>query len=250
MSIDLGASYERQLQFPTVFNFRDLGRYRGIGGRTVRWRTVFRADGVHRLSAADLAPLGVRTVVDLRTHGELDERGRFEGDQVAFHHLPLIPHTWEQADLLPTNDAAAYLADRYLDMLDVGGDQLVSAMHLLADPAAVPLVFHCAAGKDRTGVVAAFTLGLLGVADDDIATDYALSGLATERVIDWLRTEYPDKLAEIDAQPTAFLESPIEAMRRFLAAVRDRWGSMEACAASLGIDAVLVQGLRTNLLDS
>ena len=248
MSIDVGTDERRHLQFPTLFNFRDIGGYVGAGGRTVRWRTVFRADGVNRLSATDLAPLGVRTVLDLRTHGELDERGRFEAEGVEFRHLPLIPRTWEQDDVVPDTDAAGYLHDRYLDMLEVGGDNLAEALRLVADDSRLPLVFHCAAGKDRTGVVAAFVLSLLGVGDDDVAADYALSSLATSNMLAWLEQEYPDKVPEIRAQPTVFFESPSEAMRRFLASVRARWGSTEACAASLGIRDEVIASLRRNLL--
>jgi protein-tyrosine phosphatase len=248
MSIDSTADSRRHHAFPTLFNFRDIGGYQGADGRTVRWNTVYRADGVHRLAAEDLAPLGVRTVLDLRTHGELDERGRFEAEGVAHHHLPLIPRTW-QDDLLPDDNAADYLSARYLEMLDAGGANLAAALAFVADADRLPLVFHCAAGKDRTGVVAALTLGLLGVADDDIAVDYALSGLATENMIRWLEAEYPDKVAEIRSQPTVYFEAPADAMHRFLGAVRERWGSLEACAVSVGVADEVIAGLRSNLLE-
>ncbi|HEX2383697.1 MAG TPA: tyrosine-protein phosphatase, partial [Acidimicrobiales bacterium] len=87
---------ERHVVFDHVFNFRDLGGYETDDGRTVRWRTVFRADGVHRLTIDDIAPLGMRTVLDLRTPAELDERGRFTHDSVGYHHLPILETTWDR----------------------------------------------------------------------------------------------------------------------------------------------------------
>src|SRR5436190_2005958 len=89
------------------------------------------------------------------------------------------------------------------------------ALHLLAEPGAVPLVFHCAAGKDRTGVVAALTLSLLGVSDDDIATDYSLSRLGMDRMSAWLRDTNPQWAEQMATQPTAFLQSPSDAMHLF-----------------------------------
>ena len=84
-----------------VFNFRDLGGYAAADGRTVRWRTLFRADGLDRLTPADvevLRPYGLRTVVDLRMAHELEEKGRFPVDSypVTFHHLSVMDKTWDR----------------------------------------------------------------------------------------------------------------------------------------------------------
>jgi protein tyrosine/serine phosphatase len=248
MTIDMTRAHERHVPFDSVFNFRDLGGYRTADGQHVQWRRVFRADGVHRLSIADLAPFGIRTVVDLRTLGERDERGHFLHDEIVSHHLPMMERTWEHAGVLPDMDAADYLAARYVDMLETGPAALAGTMRLLADPAAVPLVFHCAAGKDRTGVVAAMLLSVLGVDDDTIATDYALSGTGTARFTEWLRAERPEALADMQAAPTAFMASPIEAMHRFLRLVRDTHGSAEAYLAEIGVGPDVVTKLRQNLL--
>ena len=75
-------------------------------------------------------------------------------------------------------------------------DAVGEVLRLIASPSNAPLAFHCAAGKDRTGVVAALTLSLLGVADRDIADDYALSSQATERWLDWARIHRPEIVDE------------------------------------------------------
>jgi protein tyrosine/serine phosphatase len=248
MTIDMTRAYERHVPFPTVFNFRDLGGYRGSGGRIVRWRRVFRADGVHRLTNDELAPFGIRTVVDLRTLGEREERGHFLHDLVVSHHLPMMDSTWEAAGVLPEDDAAEYLAARYLDMLDSGPSAIAGTFRLLANPASLPLVFHCAAGKDRTGVMAALLLSVLGVADDAIAEDYALSTIATTKFVEWLRAERPEAMAEMDKQPTAFLQAPAGAMRAFLEALRAAHGSPETYLAGIGVGPDVLLEVRRNLL--
>jgi hypothetical protein len=248
----------RHLEFDTIFNFRDLGGYQAAGDRTVRWRTLFRADGLHRLSGDDLArcaELGIRTVLDLRTHIELDDGGRF-GDRagghgpvdIRYHHLPFIRQTWERDDVAFGADPARYLADRYLDMLAEGRDAIGDALRIIADPASVPLAFHCAAGKDRTGVLAALTLSLLGVDDDTVAVDYGLSRLGMDRLKSWVMTERPELANVMVDQPKAWMDAPDDAMRLFLRDLRRSFGSVEAYVGSVGVDAAALRSLRHHLL--
>jgi protein tyrosine/serine phosphatase len=248
MTIDASTEHDRHLPFELAWNFRDLGGYLTADGRTTKWRTVFRADGVHRLTVDDLAPLGIKTVVDLRTPLELEERGRFTHDSVGYHHLPVLQSTWERDSVDISGPPERFLANRYLEMLDSGREAIPRALRLLADPEEVPLVFHCAAGKDRTGVVAALTLSLLGVPDETIVHDYALSTNATEKLIAWLKIEYPDKIAEIESQPTAFMSSPAEAMHLFLSDLREQHGSVEHYAGAVGVEGATIEALRANLL--
>lgn len=241
------AELDRHLPFDVVFNFRDLGGYATADGRSVKWRTVFRADGVHRLSVDDLAPLGVRTVLDLRTHDEL-ERGRFTHDSIGYHHLPMIEKPWNQEEFAGELDAVTFLADRYVDMLDEGRESIARALHIMSDPSALPLVFHCAAGKDRTGVVAAIVLSVLGVEDDDIAADYTLSRLGMGRFREWVIATFPDAADAMSKQPTAFLAAPAEAMHLFLERVRSMFGSVDAYVRGLGVRDDTLDAVRDNLL--
>jgi protein tyrosine/serine phosphatase len=239
---------ERLVAFEQVFNFRDLGGYPTADGFTVRWRTLFRADGVHRLTIDDLAPLGVRTVLDLRTPAELEERGRFTHDSVGYHHLPILESTWDREVLDIEIDPPRFLADRYLEMTAEGGDAISRAVRIIAAPDALPLVFHCAAGKDRTGVVAAIVLDLLGVSDDDIAGDYSLSRLGMDRFRAWIIETYPGAADAMSDQPQAFLDAPVEAMHLFLADFRDRHGSVREYVRSLGVPDDVLEAVRKNLL--
>src|SRR5439155_9395235 len=178
---------DRTLAFSTVFNFRDLGGLVGVHGRAVRHGRLYRSDGLHRLAGDDLtdfAELGIRTVLDLRRPDELEAEGRIvDSPDRTYHHVNFQSEVWPEADLTP-EDMPRFLADRYGEMADaaLNGDVPVGyCLRLIADAQALPLVFHCAAGKDRTGVLAALTLSLLGVDDDDVAFDYARTAEARHR---------------------------------------------------------------------
>lgn len=244
---ELQTEFDRHLPFEAVFNFRDLGGYATAGGRQVRWRTVFRADGIHRLSLEDLASLDVRTVLDLRTHEEL-ERGRCEHDSIGYHHLPILQKAWTELGFEGELEAVTFLADRYVDMLDEGRESIARALHILGEESSLPLVFHCAAGKDRTGVVAAVLLGVLGVSDDDIADDYSLSRLGMARFQEWIIANFPEAADAMSKQPDAFLAAPVEAMHLFLERVRATFGSFDEYVGGLGVDDATLDAVRGNLL--
>lgn len=239
------------MAFQYVFNVRDLGGLPTVDGRSVRRGQVYRADGVHRLQGDDLTAamgLGLRTVIDLRTDEEV-ARGRFPHEQypVAFHHLPVLRRIWSDDDLVAGGSAAEFLRDRYLDMLVHGGDSIARAVELVAEGA--PALFHCAAGKDRTGVVAAVILGLLDVPHDEIAADYHASAAAMASFVDWLTLEFPQALDAMTSQPPEYLEAPADAMYGFLAEVDDHYGSMERLARHLGVTDAAITALRANLLE-
>ena len=112
----------------------------------------------------------------------------------------------------------------------------------------LPLVFHCAAGKDRTGVVAAVVLSVLGVKDDDIADDYSLSRLGMGRFKEWIIATFPDYADSMTQQPDAFLAAPVEAMHLFLERVRDHYRSVDAYVEGLGVSDDTLDAVRQNLL--
>jgi protein-tyrosine phosphatase len=241
----------RALAFEGCVNFRDLGGYRTTDGMTVGWRRLFRADGLHRLSEADrrlLVELGVATVIDLRTVDEAEQRGRFPVAEVPVRYVDL-PLT----DVLPTTEEmpswaeASYVASRYALMVSEGAPALTGAFAALASSGSLPAVFHCSAGKDRTGVLSALILAFLGVPDETIIADYALSGPAMERLLDRLKEEYPDAVEDVMRYAPAVLQVRPETMEQFLASLRDAYGSYDALADALGVaDAVLA--LRTTVL--
>ena len=120
---------------------------------------------------------------------------------------------------------------------------------MLAAEESYPAVFHCAAGKDRTGVLAAIVLGLVGVPDETIATDYGLSRDGMAAMIAWIRTNRPEALDTMREQPRIIMDAPPLAMSGLIDLVRERYGSFEGYAQSIGVTDATIRGLRTQLLD-
>ncbi len=242
----------RSVTFDLVFNVRDLGGLPTADGGTVRRGRLYRGDGVHRLAGADLEKarrLGLRTVIDLRTDGEIGRTSRFPVEQypVDWYHLPIIRRMWSEDDLEATTGAADFLRDRYVAMLGEGAESIARIVELVAD--GPPTLFHCAAGKDRTGVVAAVLLGLLGVSAEEIATDYHATAGAVAAFVDWLTVAHPEEMDSMTSQPPEYLEAPREAMTGFLRQVDERYGSMKGLADHLGVASATVERLRATLLD-
>lgn len=234
--------------FPVLFNFRDVGGHTGLDGRTVRHGKLYRSDSLHRLCDDDLSTvtaLGLRTVIDLRREHEITRQGRVPPfDGLTYHHIHPEHAEWE---LTPHRDGEPldrWLADRYLDLARTGAAGLATALAIIADADAAPAVVHCLAGKDRTGVVCALTLSLLGVADDDIATDYALSTEASARFTRWLRKTHP----EARQLPAPYFASPAAAMTLFLTELRARHGSIERYVTDAGLTPAHIHALREHLL--
>lgn len=238
----------RHIEFANLCNFRDVGGYAAKDGRTVRWQRLYRADSLGWLAGDDLAAfraLRVRTVLDLRHSSEIERGGRVpETEGLSYLNLPVEGRRWDVSAFREEVGVARYLADRYLEVTEDGVGNLRAAVETVAREDSAPVVIHCAAGKDRTGLLTALILSLAGVGEDDIVADYALTGLATERFIaDW-RKRHPE-----DPIWPGFGLAPAEAMRLFLADLSARHGSIERYVSQvLQVDRGTIAELRENLL--
>jgi protein-tyrosine phosphatase len=136
--------HDRAIALDGVFNFRDLGGYETGDGRSVRWRHLFRADGLDRLTTDDLDvldPIGLRTVLDLRSSPEIERNGRFPVEQypLTWHHLSVVDTTWERDDSLPKElSPIDFLVHAYDKMLTEGAPRFATAFDLLAEADALP----------------------------------------------------------------------------------------------------------------
>jgi protein-tyrosine phosphatase len=240
---------ERHIALEDPLNFRDLGGYATAGGRHVRWRTLFRADGLTRLTPGDLdvmRTLRIATVLDLRSTTEL-EVGRFPVDDhpVAFFHLPIVEETMDprKYQLRPGK-----LGERYEELARFGAPQIATALGIIADPASHPLVFHCTVGKDRTGILAAVTLALLGVPDETIIADYVLSGPPITALRERWAARNPEVSRQLDDYPETFSAAPTNISWLF-ARLREEHGSIEGYAESTGVAPGVIDRLRDTLLE-
>jgi len=240
----------RHVEYERLHNFRDLGGYRARDGRVVRWGRLYRSDSLGKLTGqgADwerFAGLGVRTVIDLRYPWEIAAKGRVpEAAGLAYHNLSIEHRAYDQAEIPAEVDPWRYLADRFAEVALDGAVELRQALELIA-AGDEPQVFHCASGKDRTGLLAGLVLALVGVGEDDIAADFALTELATERLVaDW-KAGHPGRTLNWPSYGRA----PEAIMRLFLADLAAEYGSVHEYARDhLKVDQELIEALRERLL--
>lgn len=239
----------RRVDLGGVYNVRDLGGYPGVDGRMVRRGLLFRASSLHRLADADAwRDFGASTVIDLRYRREIDAFPLPEFIDEALH-LPVLPDDWTSRFDKRTLPPAEFLATVYDDMLDLGSGTVIDILDRLTRDDALPAVFFCMAGKDRTGVVAAVVLSLLGVSEEDIADDFALSGDEVVALVEDLRMREDFEAHPMMNQPEALLRAPRAAMEMFLARARVEHGGLDGWVRNLGVPERTIRALRTNLLD-
>lgn len=218
---------------PSRFNLRDLGGTPVGDGRVVAPGRLYRGASLHQFEADHLdavAPLGIRTAIDLRSSEEVG-RGTFGGSTTPVRHLPIfeVGPTFSE----PLEDVAQTLADAYLWMLSEGPGSIRTALEVLGEPRDLPAVVYCAAGKDRTGVVVAIVLRLLGAEREVVAADFALSAEPAAALRAWHLENgaSPDQLAA-----AGIFRAPPAAMDLFLDSVDQEFGSLDGYLEGIGID--------------
>jgi len=252
-------------------NTRDLGGIATSNGRTVRFGTVFRADAMNKLTDADVARfagMGLRTAVDFRGTSEIAASGadRLPAGAIGVHAPALDESTGDLATMisamLATGDNAGLaelLGDGkgYAMNVEGGASMATSAqsrksfaetLRRLADPRQVPLLYHCTAGKDRTGMMTALLLTTLGVPRTTVTADYMASNdyrrAGNEATYAYLRSKGIDVelIRPVMEQSPAYVDA-------FLDTIQREYGSIDRyLAKGLGLDRHTVDRLRANLL--
>ncbi|MFY9480967.1 MAG: tyrosine-protein phosphatase [Ilumatobacteraceae bacterium] len=233
---------DRRIDMERVHNFRDLGGYPTSDGRVTKWRTLFRSDGLHRLRGDSdiriVQGLNLKSVIDLRTKREQREQGIFplETIDVDFHHVSIVDATWSDSKETPQiDDPVDFLVWGYRDLLAIGPDKFALAIRILSNQANVPAVFHCAAGKDRTGILAALILSSVGVSDEIICGDYGLTKQAIERTIVWAQQHHVETAARWTSINPVYLAAEPQAMQVILNDLVAAHGSVRNYVRSLGV---------------
>jgi protein-tyrosine phosphatase len=238
-------------------NFRDLGGYTTASGGETRRGRLFRSDSLSYLSERDVAALrdelGVRTVIDLRAGHEVEEYGHGPlAEHVRQLHLPIVDQTREPPTprrLIRRAPKFQTLDEIYGFMLGEYAERFGTVLRVIADGENHPLVFHCAAGKDRTGLVAALVLSVCGVPDDAIVTDFAFTESRMPEIIarHTARAEQADAGAEVAGQQYGAQAATMHAV---LQSLRDEHGSVEAYVHTTGVTDAEIDALRTALVQS
>lgn len=246
-------AYSREIALDDVYNFRDLGGYAARGGRTVAWRRVFRSGLLDHASPADghklRHELGLAAVLDLREPGPITGAAASALSWCRYHNVPIATGNADDPGEWKVIRGSHHLGEVYAHYLGVPeyGRRLVRAVSVIAESRNHPLVFHCSAGKDRTGLVAAVVLGALGVSDEDIAFDYSLTAEAMPLHLARLRTD-PEAARFLDRLPAHIHETSPHSMTFFLSALRRGYGSVRDYLVAHGADGSLFDYLEQALL--
>jgi protein tyrosine/serine phosphatase len=241
------ATLDRQTRFQGCFNFRDLGGLETIDGRIVRERRLFRSDAVHRLTPEDVESMNalhIQTLVDLRSSAEIgaEARGLLRDGGVQHLHVPLSEGVATDTRDYPDEP----MEHLYARFLDGGGAGLARVFTALAQPATYPAIIHCAAGKDRTGITVALVLRTLGVPDDAIIADYAVTDDCMTEMIAAMRTNLGG--ARLDQVPAHYLRAMPETMQAFLNILDQQYRSTENYLNGIGVADEQLEAIRENLL--
>jgi protein-tyrosine phosphatase len=243
-------AYERHIPFEGCYNFRDLGGYRTRDGHTVKWRTIFRSSELCLMTEADAAHaidnLGINTVIDLRNGGEIETRGvgPLIRPPIQYHNIRVLEDaSGEEASSRSFPDMGAFY--QALAKRPDFGKQVVQALEIIADGEAHPVVFHCTAGKDRTGILSVALLGVLGVPDQVIIEDYSLTQRYFGALLDRWYSD-PKRAEGLRRNPPS--HALAEYMEGMIAALNRDHGSIRGYVEAQGGDAGLMDRLREMLL--
>lgn len=209
---------QRHIPLNGASNFRDIGGYKAQDGRSVKWRKIFRSDHLAALDDNDLKQLqslGVGRAFDFRGVQESQAQS-YAWPHIQRHSLSIEPTVVQRLQAqhltgkpLTAADALDAMQCTYRDFVRADSHRFAELFdHLLEKPD--PLLFHCTAGKDRTGLAAALVLSALGVSEADIWRDYLLTNQLYKRNSTGATTLSPDVLKIVWEVQESFLKASLD----------------------------------------
>ena len=244
---------DRHYPFEGCFNFRDIGGYLNQDGMRVKKGLYFRTGRQDRMTQKDLAKLSdlkISTQIDLRKPDEVLDQGKgpLEAMGANYINIAVIPEGGSDQLSKLVGDTGIS-GKRYLGYLEFGPTSWLRLFGILSNLENLPVVLHCTAGKDRTGVSTAFLLSVLGINRDLIEADYLLTNLDTERQADFIESTvgYPDGYDRESMISAAGV--PKDAMKDFLDGVESKWGSAVEYLKKIGVTEEQMEMVRNNFLE-
>lgn len=224
-------------------NTRDLGGYPTKEGHITKWHVFLRSDDLCELSDRDqsfLKDYGLSTVIDLRSTLELDLRPS------PYEHHPEVNYLnvslFENASPAVLSEAPKdILKSMYIEMIEYHKQQIKTIFEAFAQAKPGSILFHCAAGKDRTGVIAMLLMGLVKVPNRDIVSNYEVSFTNLKRNAYFKQHENPN--SHLLFSPNIYMEETI----RF---VFERYHSFEAYLLSIGLTQETLDLIKARFIDS
>ncbi|MCA0458164.1 MAG: tyrosine-protein phosphatase [Chloroflexi bacterium] len=242
----------RHLTIEGSYNVRDLGGLVTHDGYTTRWQTLIRAGNLDKVSAAGcqyVMDYGVRTVIDLRDEWEIEAYPNVFASVSGIHYanIPLIGDRYSQDEAWTTaSEGYTHLHELYAYYLDNCQPQIAAIVRALTASSG-GTIFHCYAGKDRTGLIAALVLGSVGTAEDAIAEDYSQTGdqivsLVTEWRAYAAAREYD--MAKFEQDVSAAPQTMLDTLRY----LTTRYGGVVPYLLSSGVTEAELTSLRQRLV--
>jgi protein-tyrosine phosphatase len=238
------------LEIEGCFNFRDAGGWQTEDGRTMQRGVLYRGDAPERLTAAGratVAALGLTCVVDLRQKRFVEMSLGFADDEVT-HHIELVDQMIDY-NRPPRLVDPVDLTNMYIDLIARSQSQLVRAIEIVADHIdSGPVLVHCTAGKDRTGLAVALIQAAIGVPLDSIADDFTRSDAPALRRRAAMLASPVTGDPPVARSPVFLWSAPRETMHRLASRAVDEFGSLQAWPLGLGVSAAAIEKLRSGLL--
>lgn len=248
--------YSRQINFETIDNFRDLGGYQTLDGRTIAWRRIFRSGNFCNMTGNDMdklkSQIGLNSVMDLRSNIEIEKQGTglISQYKLKYFNISLIPDGGDRQANEKRYQGMKNMGEFYISLSRQKGfgELIIEALEIISEPANHPLAFHCSAGKDRTGILAAFLMSALKVSDEYITRDFSLSAAYMELLLNKMKTN--GKMSENDiGLPDFFWQASPELMELFLSALKGEYGSIRRYLEIHGAEVSLFTRLEHALLN-
>ncbi|MBW1864548.1 MAG: tyrosine-protein phosphatase [Deltaproteobacteria bacterium] len=228
--------HERRIVLDGAANFRDIGGYPANRHNRVKWRKIFRSGHLASLTKNDhqvLNELGIRTICDFRSTEEIARQPNRlpENPSLQYLHLPIVNKTMEPTEAINRimkGDTSWFTQDfmmkAYIEKIDAFPDTWHHLFKCLTQQSSRPLLFHCTAGKDRTGVCAALILLSLGVSEKWVIHDHALSNRYNAKQIQNIQ----DNLRKMGVDPEKlmdYLTAPKTAIVAVIEHITKKYGS-------------------------
>ena len=243
-------STDRKIHLEVAHNVRHLGGHPTAGGHRTTASDLIRSGGLHELTEtglASLADLGVNVVVDFRSDVEHEH---YPTPDLGSLGISIIKAPVFQTDYSPGAQAQREEypghAATYRHFLTEGGGAFRTLFETIAT-ASGPVLFHCAVGKDRTGVAAALLLELAGVPGEHIVADYALSTSELEPLVEERLERFEEYGISVETG-RLMMAAPPHDMEVTLDFIRGRWGSAAGYMGALGLSPSAIEAVRSRML--
>lgn len=244
--MDKKFTVQRPVKMDGPRNFRDLGGYPAKKGMTKKG-VFYRSDGLQLLSDQDrqwILAHDIRCIIDLRNENEAIRQPDALGKDFTYYNIPMSD---KKAEIDGREIYPDSLSELYKLILTRHMKDFVRVMRIFIEQNGLPLVFHCAVGKDRTGLTAMLLLSVCGVSEEVTLADYETSAQNMEPLYNKMKEEFQSRNVEV---PDDLLTSPAEEMKKAMDFLHKFWGSAEGYLKAGGLTENELSRLRELFIES